>query len=41
LVGRNEEGLGVDGRIILKKNNFQEEGWVSMSWIGLAQKMDR
>jgi len=41
LVGRYEEGLGVDGRIILKEIDLQEEGWASVSWIDLAQKMDQ
>jgi len=42
LVGRNEEGLGVDGKMILKKKtDLQEEGWASMSWIDMAQKMDK
>ena len=41
-MGRYEEGLGVDGKIIFKKKtDLQEEGWASMSWIDLAQKMDK
>jgi hypothetical protein len=35
------EGLGIDGRIILIKKDFQVVGCGDLNWISLVQERDR